>query len=340
MGYGHLHTAIAHYWEKGQGDPLPPLAPLDAIDRPRDLEAAYGEQLGRMLTCTLLAAHDAGEASLRDACATRLAELSARRNHLDSLTGLLDHAASWEAFAREHALALRSNRPLALALLDLAHFKVVNDTLGHLNGDQLLVRVAQLLASNVRQTDIVGRVGGDEFLVVLVDAGREAAERLVAKLHAHVAPMHEARVVPPSFALSWGIDDSLNGGPREMFQRAERRLYGERGRQLQSEPLTLPRLHVLVSMDERSGEVRELLGRRGYRVSDCSLDAPPAQLLRGDVIVADVHQASDRQMATLAALSRPLVLLGWKGQLDPPSIRLDLHASGALVADAVDGVLS
>jgi diguanylate cyclase (GGDEF)-like protein len=87
----------------------------------------------------------------------------------DPLTGLANRFSLHERLTQALGLARRNKKQLALMLLDLDHFKIINDTLGHPTGDQLLVQVAQRLAASVRQSDFVARLGGDEFVIMLPD---------------------------------------------------------------------------------------------------------------------------------------------------------------------------
>ncbi|MDP3174432.1 MAG: diguanylate cyclase, partial [Phenylobacterium sp.] len=82
------------------------------------------------------------------------------------------------------AQALASQRPLAVVLIDLDEFKSINDQHGHAVGDQVLVGFSQRLAQSVRQRDAVGRIGGEEFLLVLTDTGHEGALRVLGELRA------------------------------------------------------------------------------------------------------------------------------------------------------------
>lgn len=97
----------------------------------------------------------------------------------DPLTGLLNSRAFYEEAALVLALCRRKGRPVTLAYLDLDNFKVVNDTLGHQAGDDLLRKVASLLRASTRPSDLCTRLGGDEFAVLLPDAdSREAGVAL------------------------------------------------------------------------------------------------------------------------------------------------------------------
>lgn len=96
----------------------------------------------------------------------------ARVQHLayhDPLTGLANRFSLHENLTQALVLARRNKTQLALLLLDLDNFKIINDTLGHPTGDQLLVQVAQRLIASVRQSDFVARLGGDEFIIMLPD---------------------------------------------------------------------------------------------------------------------------------------------------------------------------
>ena len=96
----------------------------------------------------------------------RARTLSALLNK-DSLTGLLKHASIKSATINEIARAYRQQYPVVVAMIDIDHFKKVNDTYGHAVGDVVIASVATLLRQRLRQTDIIGRYGGEEFLVVL-----------------------------------------------------------------------------------------------------------------------------------------------------------------------------
>jgi diguanylate cyclase (GGDEF)-like protein len=118
----------------------------------------------------------------RFATMAALAYDSARqREHLrrqaatDGLTGLLNHRGAQERLRREIEAAAASGRPLSVVVVDLDHFKRINDSLGHAEGDKVLAAVATKLRAVVREGDAVGRLGGEEFVLVLPGVGGEAA---------------------------------------------------------------------------------------------------------------------------------------------------------------------
>lgn len=110
--------------------------------------------------------------------ARQLAEVMTR----DSLTGLLQHAHIKERLASELQRSLRTEQPVAVVMLDIDHFKKVNDTYGHLCGDQVIKSLAALLQQQLRKTDFIGRYGGEEFLLVLPDCPLAQAYHVIEQL--------------------------------------------------------------------------------------------------------------------------------------------------------------
>ncbi|HEU5089986.1 MAG TPA: GGDEF domain-containing protein, partial [Roseiflexaceae bacterium] len=100
----------------------------------------------------------------------------------DALTGLLNRFGFDEAATVEIRRALRARRPLAIAYVDLDNFKQVNDRLGHSAGDRLLAALAATMRQSLRITDIVARIGGDEFVLLLPETGDEAARTILTRL--------------------------------------------------------------------------------------------------------------------------------------------------------------
>jgi diguanylate cyclase (GGDEF)-like protein len=108
--------------------------------------------------------------------------LAEARAATDSLTGLPNRRAVQEALKRMIAQAGRTLAPMAVLLLDLDHFKQINDTYGHDRGDAVLAAVGEVLASALRTSDFVGRNGGEEFVALLPDTGVEGAMEAAEKL--------------------------------------------------------------------------------------------------------------------------------------------------------------
>ena len=111
------------------------------------------------------------------------------QSRIDTKTGLLN-ASTWEREATvEIARAVRTGSPLALALVDIDHFKAVNDTYGHLAGDKALRAVTDALRSRLRPYDLAGRFGGEEFVILLPQTHEFDALGVAERLRAHIAAM-------------------------------------------------------------------------------------------------------------------------------------------------------
>lgn len=100
----------------------------------------------------------------------------------DRLTGLLNKSAFRERVEDEMNRARRYNHPLSLAFIDLDNFKQVNDLQGHARGDSLLQQVSETIVNTIRNTDICGRVGGDEFVICFPESGEKQARKAIEKL--------------------------------------------------------------------------------------------------------------------------------------------------------------
>jgi diguanylate cyclase (GGDEF)-like protein len=142
------------------------------------------------------------------ACTGRLLryEEILRQAHRDSLTGLASRRALDERLGPMVETAARHARPVTLAVMDLDRFKQVNDYFGHAEGDAVLKRVASTLSGLVRSSDLLARIGGDEFVLVMPDTGAEAAARLIERLREAV---DDLRVITPAGRL--GVSLGLIG---------------------------------------------------------------------------------------------------------------------------------
>jgi len=165
---------------------------------------------------------------------TLQAELRAARDEFerlastDSLTGLCSRRLWFEQGAIEFDRSRRYGRPLGLLMADLDFFKRVNDTFGHETGDEVLRRFAQVLRDQCRRSDVPGRVGGEEFAVLLpetpIRAAQEVARRIVESCRRVTVPVPGAQV---TFSCSIGVtemtpaDDAIE----KSLQRADAALY-------------------------------------------------------------------------------------------------------------------
>jgi diguanylate cyclase (GGDEF)-like protein len=124
----------------------------------------------------------------------------------DGLSGLLNGRGFYEAAAVELARSTRYRHPLTLAYVDLDDFKTINDRFGHARGDAVLVAAARAMRRACRSTDVVGRVGGDEFVVLFPETGREAAETALVKVRSRLeeaASQHGSRVTASIGSVSF-----------------------------------------------------------------------------------------------------------------------------------------
>lgn len=131
--------------------------------------------------------------------------------HYDSLTGLANRGLLDDRLGRMIALAERNAAPLAVLLFDLDGFKAVNDAHGHAAGDSLLVEVARRALGCVRTSDTVGRLGGDEFLVLLPDTDRDGARSVALKLLEAMARPFD--LGPQRVGVSASIGGAFLSGP-------------------------------------------------------------------------------------------------------------------------------
>lgn len=156
-----------------------------------------------------------------------------RLRHLadhDPLTGLFNRRRFGEELERVVAYARRYAQPAALLLVDLDRFKDVNDTYGHAVGDELLVQLATTLTDRLRETDIVGRLGGDEFGVLLPHATPEEAQGTATALLREVRTNTSVRAGDRTVRLTasigiTSIDSSLQGGAAELLVQADLAMY-------------------------------------------------------------------------------------------------------------------
>lgn len=156
----HLHEALA--WR------------LRSVEASYRMERAFHQQSSRLLSQAADEIHD---------LSCRLRELA----YHDELTGLLNRRAVMERAQSLLALCGRQGSPVSLLMIDIDHFKRINDRHGHAAGDQVLCLVGETLRDNLRDSDLLGRIGGEEFLAVLPDTSEEGALILAECLRSRVS---------------------------------------------------------------------------------------------------------------------------------------------------------
>lgn len=221
-----------------------------------ELRSRSGEPLWADCRLVLMQGEDGRRSvsgSLDNITHRKLAEVEVERLRLhDSLTGLYNRQFFDTRLAELTARAQEWGERHALLVIDLDHFKVINDSVGHHQGDLALKDIARLLANRLRQDDVLCRVGGDEFAVLLVHAG-EAQALPMAEAIAGLIKEHPCRFEDQVFALGCSIGISLVDGSadaaEEYLKQADIALYvaKQRGRN---------RVHVYDPDDKDSDELR------------------------------------------------------------------------------------
>jgi diguanylate cyclase (GGDEF)-like protein len=147
----------------------------------------------------------------------------------DSLTGLFNRRFLDQFLPTCVQRHLADRKDLCLLMIDVDHFKVLNDTLGHAAGDELLKSIGQLIRSSIRGQDVGFRLGGDEFVIILPDSSVEAGESLVDRLTSMVDALARTLRVPRRPKLAVGLTTLRACGPRAtpptVLESADRALY-------------------------------------------------------------------------------------------------------------------
>jgi diguanylate cyclase (GGDEF)-like protein len=154
-------------------------------------------------------------------------EILAQLSITDGLTKLHNHRYFQDHLTREIKRVGRSGEPLSMLLFDLDDFKGLNDRMGHAAGDELLVRVANIMVVSVRESDLLARYGGEEFVVLAPNTGLEGAEALAEKIRMAVAEaphILDESLRPVRVTISAGVA-LFKGDRRKFFQAADRALY-------------------------------------------------------------------------------------------------------------------
>ena len=150
-----------------------------------------------------------------------------RLSTLDALTNIPNRLAYEKRVAEELQRWQRFNQPTCIAVLDVDHFKRINDAYGHRAGDRVLRAVAECLASRIRGTDFIARYGGEEFVMILPGTKLEAAVGLIEATRLAIAGIgFHFRGAPLAITISSGVTAFLSGdSPGAAFDRADKALY-------------------------------------------------------------------------------------------------------------------
>ena len=190
---------------------------------------------------------DPAELEARVGVALRLHAAEAGLRHLaltDALTGLANRRHALDQLDRASSASRRWHLPIGVLLVDVDHFKAVNDTHGHDVGDEVLAEVAARLSCAVREEDLVARWGGEEFLVLTVGVDAGGAVALARRLHRAVAdrPVDLADASPLAVTVSVGVAHG-GGDHHPLLVEADRALYRakDQGRdRVETAPVLVP----------------------------------------------------------------------------------------------------
>ena len=196
---------------------------------PLPLEPSLLQQLGAIasaVTTIMLLAVVTGLALLMT---SRMNEALAQLTIRDPLTGVFNRRGLNDAAGTTLSFARRLGRPIGLLACDIDRFKSVNDTHGHARGDRVLQEFAQLLTAHFPAADPVGRLGGEEFVVLLPGAGDEqalqAAERLRARVEQRAFTLADGRALHLTVSIGIATQATAEGGWDELLRRADQALY-------------------------------------------------------------------------------------------------------------------
>jgi diguanylate cyclase (GGDEF)-like protein/PAS domain S-box-containing protein len=147
----------------------------------------------------------------------------------DQLTGLYNRRVLQERLTAEGARATRYNHPLAVFMLDVDHFKRINDTHGHLVGDLVLQTLASTLETSTRKTDVLARYGGEEFVVVLPETSLETAQLLAERLREAIADravmLEHGERIDVTASIGIACFPTHSRTPQDLLTIADRALY-------------------------------------------------------------------------------------------------------------------
>jgi diguanylate cyclase (GGDEF)-like protein len=151
-------------------------------------------------------------------------------SRIDPLTGVENRRSLFEAARRAKSFSDRHHVPLSIAYLDLDDFKNLNDRLGHRAGDKLLAIVAARIRKALRPTDVMGRVGGDEFILILPESDNETALRIIDRVRIDLDQAMQRRQWPVTFSIGLVSFSPPLGSVSEMIRAADQAMYSAKSR--------------------------------------------------------------------------------------------------------------
>ena len=232
-----MAVRLGHSYDRNPGDPRG----LQACEICGEIKGSTacepllvgGTTIGSVLVASVKAIDARSRARLHESVAQASPILANQRNLAtaerraasDTLTGLPNRRAADEAFEAMAAQADRSESPLAAILLDLDHFKDLNDQHGHESGDRALALVGSIVQATIRLSDFAARFGGEEFLVLLPDTDRAAAMLVAEKLRSEIEHAELEGIADVTASLGVAVLPTDARQPSELLRKADRAMY-------------------------------------------------------------------------------------------------------------------
>jgi diguanylate cyclase (GGDEF)-like protein len=170
---------------------------------------------------------------------------------VDPLTKVFNRRVIARQLEREKDRVKRHGSRFSVIMVDLDNFKVINDTYGHATGDRILTSVADIIVNSVRKVDVVARFGGDEFLVLLPDSDRAAAERAGERIQSQIDRGN--MTADPPFSITMGIHEGNEDTVDDIMELVDAELYRRKGARRESDATIgdMPE-HLREVLDEES----------------------------------------------------------------------------------------
>lgn len=154
-----------------------------------------------------------------------------RHAQFDDLTGVLNRRMSIEALEHYIAISKRNMNPFTLCYIDMNYMKFVNDKFGHIAGDDMLKKFTQIIKEHVRQNDVIGRVGGDEFIIIFPGCDMICAEKIWNRIEEGFTQFNNIHPLPCEISASHGMaqfnpEDDLS--PGQLISIADKMMYEEK----------------------------------------------------------------------------------------------------------------
>ena len=159
------------------------------------------------------------------AAVKRLLDTEKRMSRTDYLTGAANRRYFFELAGSEAKRAARYKRPLTLAYVDIDDLKGINDRLGHKAGDRLICLVTETIKKGVRMTDMVARVGGDEFVVMMPETGYDPAQAVIHRIQKELQYVMETNKWPTTFSIGAVTCEGVSCHPEVLMTMADNLMY-------------------------------------------------------------------------------------------------------------------